>query len=217
MRPENTLEGFRYAIECGVDAIEMDIAVTADDVPVVSHDPWLRGRRPIRKMSYADLRRAAPAIPSLPEVLALAGCGPFLFNIELKSFPERPELAPEPAAFAALVWPLVEPLAARAMVQSFDFRVLRAIHGLAPDLRLGALFERARAGFAALAHSACAQIAVPRFSLVTAARVAAAHREGIAVYTWTVNRPDDWRRMIDAGVDAIITDDPAGLLASLSQ
>src|SRR5437763_4292255 len=45
MRPENTLPAFEYAIQAGVDALEMDMAVTKDGVVVISHDPLLR--RPV--------------------------------------------------------------------------------------------------------------------------------------------------------------------------
>jgi glycerophosphoryl diester phosphodiesterase len=134
----------------------------------------------------------------------------------LKSFPLRPDWAPDPSRFAGLVWPYIENLAPRVMIQSFDFPTLHAMRRLAPALPLGALFEGGEGDFAAVARSAQADIAAPEFSLVTAPRVAAAHAAGIRVYTWTVNRPRDWRRMIEAGVDAIITDDPAGLIRYLA-
>ena len=41
VRPENTMAAFEYALNAGVDALEMDVAVTKDDVPVISHDPTL--------------------------------------------------------------------------------------------------------------------------------------------------------------------------------
>jgi glycerophosphoryl diester phosphodiesterase len=217
--PENTLAGFQYAIAVGADAIEMDVAATLDDVPVISHDPWLRGGRPkIRELSFEELRRRAPDIPTLEEVLALAPLGTFLFNIEIKSDPKRPKLSPAPEPFACLVLDAVlgRGLAGRAMVQSFDFRVLRAARRRAPQLTLGALFDRTPRSFACIAHRAEASIAVPHRWLVTPRKVEAAHRAGVPVYVWTVNGPSAWRRQIAAGVDAIITDDPAGLIGFLN-
>jgi glycerophosphoryl diester phosphodiesterase len=217
IQPENTLAAFQYAIDAGADAIEMDIACTADDIPVVVHDPWLADRAPIRALSRLELRRRAPSIPALAEVLALAGPRPFLFNIEIKSFPDEPGLAPPPDAFASLVLAEIDRcrLQARVMIQSFDFRVLRAVRRLAPEIPRGALFE-AGDDFAAIAHAADAPIAVPEFHLVSAANVAAAHAAGLEVYTWTPDSPAEWQPLIDAGVDAIITDDPAGLLKFIS-
>jgi glycerophosphoryl diester phosphodiesterase len=215
-RPENTLEAFEYAIAAGADAIEMDIAVTRDDVPVVSHDPWLAEGTPIRHLTWAAARERAPAIPSLSEVLDLGYCGEFLFNIEIKSFPERPELAPQPDTFTALVLREIERhgVRRRSMLQSFDFRILHVARETAPQIPRGALFESGD-DFVAIAREAGAGIVVPEFQLVTEARVHAAHAAGLEVYTWTSNRAQEWSRLIAAGVDALITDDPAGLLAYL--
>lgn len=216
-RPENTLEAFEYAIAVGADAIEMDIAVTRDNVPVVSHDPWLaEGSTPIRNLTWAAVRGHVPAIPSLSEVLDLADCGEFLFNIEIKSFPEKRELAPQPDTFTGLVLREIDRRGVRhrAMLQSFDFRILHAAREAAPEIPRGALFESGD-DFVAIAREAGAGIVVPEFQLVTEARVHAAHAAGLEVYTWTPNRPQEWSRLIAAGVDALITDDPAGLLAYL--
>src|SRR2546428_13667655 len=106
MRPENPLAAFEYALDAGVDALEMDVAVTKDDVPVISHDPTLNPEicrsstrsNVIRELTFAELRgwdcgslinpqfpKQTPVpgtrIPSLEEVLSLAGRGTFLFNI----------------------------------------------------------------------------------------------------------------------------------------
>ncbi len=207
------MAAFEYAIGLGVDAIEMDIAVTRDGMPVVSHDPWLAGGAPIRGLAWRELRDRAPAIPSLAEVLALALRGEFLFNIEIKSFPQHPDLSPPPDAFAALVLEEIDRcgLRGRSMVQSFDFRILHAMERLVPEIPRGALFENG-GDFPAIARAAGAGIAVPEFHLVTAQRVRAAHAAGLQLYTWTPNQPAEWRMLMDAGVDAMITDDPAGLL-----
>ena len=60
-----------------------------------------------------------------------------------------------------------------------------------------------------------AEIISPEASLVTPEAVAAAHKAGMQVVPWTVNKPEEWKRLADAGVDAIISDDPAALLAWL--
>jgi glycerophosphoryl diester phosphodiesterase len=106
LRPENTLPAFEYAIQVGADVLELDLAVTRDDVVVVSHDPVLpqgicRGPKPgpaIRQVTLAELReydcgslqnpvypRQMPVpgarVPTLDEVFALAPRGTFVFNI----------------------------------------------------------------------------------------------------------------------------------------
>jgi glycerophosphoryl diester phosphodiesterase len=244
MRPENTLAGFEYAIQAGADALEMDVAITRDDVAVVSHDPKMNRAicsspdppRPIRELTLTELERwdcgAAPnprfpkqqsvpgaRVPTLDQVLDLADRGHFLFNIEIKSFPEHPALAPLPERFAELVHQTIRrhELEKRTIVQSFDFRILHAMRRIAPEIRLGALYAGRPKSLAAIAHQAGAGIVAPYHALASARQVRAAHDAGLEVIAWTANRPRDWRRLIAAEVDAITTDDPAALLAYLKE
>jgi len=57
----------------------------------------------------------------------------------------------------------------------------------------------------------------PEYPFVTPERVAHAHAAGLQVVPWTVNKPEDWARLVDAKVDAIISDDPAALIAWLKE
>ena len=112
VRPENTMPAFEYAIAAGVDVLELDMAVTKDNVIVVSHDPVLhapvcKGPREsgvIRELTLAEVKQwdcgavrnpqypkqqtvPGTRVPTLDEVFALARRGKFEFNIETKSFP----------------------------------------------------------------------------------------------------------------------------------
>ena len=241
--PENTLPAFEYAIAAGVHAIELDLAVTRDNVVVVSHDPQLHppvcdGPQPgafiytlflaeVREWDCGKLRnpefprqRTVPGtrMPTLDEVFALAPKGNFLFNIETKIFADHPEFTPSPEEFATLVLAQVRDhrLESRVILQSFDFRILRVMKRMAPEIALAALYEGAPKDLTAIAGEAGAGIVSPQFRLVTPQQVRAAHEAGLQVMTWTPNRPEDWDRLIEAGVDAIITDDPAALLAHLA-
>jgi glycerophosphoryl diester phosphodiesterase len=240
--PENTLPAFEYAIETGADALELDLAVTSDDVVVVSHDPLLRpdicrgpeGTRVIRQMTFAELRRwdcgslknpdyprqkpvPGTRIPSLDEVLALAPRGSFDFNIETKIFADQPQYTPSPERFAELVLAAVRRrrIESRVILQSFDFRTLHAMKKLAPKIRLSALYERGEKDFVTLAKESGAGIVSPQFLLVTPEKVRAAHEAGLQVVPWTANDSAVWDALIHAGVDAIITDDPEGLIRYL--
>ena len=124
--------------------------------------------------------------------------------------------------FARLVVNLVRKhgMEQRVIVQSFDFRTLKEIRKLAPQLRLSALYEGAPRSFVDIAKEAGAggrsvEIVSPHFSLVTPERVSAAHAAGIQVVPWTANTPSVWRTLADAGVDALISDDPAELISWL--
>jgi glycerophosphoryl diester phosphodiesterase len=242
MRPENTLPAFEYAIEQGVDALELDMAVTRDNVVVVSHDPLLqspvcigpRERVPIHELTLAEVRQwdcgakqnpgfpkqqtvPGTRIPTLDQVFNLAPKGKFLFNIETKSFPDHPEFSPPPDEFARLVLEVIRKhhLEQRVILQSFDFRTLHAIRKLAPEIRQAALYSGPAKDFVAIGKEAGAEIVSPAFALVTPDQVKAAHAAGFQVLPWTANRAEDWSRLVAAGVDGIITDDPAALIGWL--
>ena len=244
LRPENTLPAFEYAVEQGVDVLELDMDVTKDGVVVVSHDPILKApictgpkaEAVIYKSTLAELRewdcgavrnplfqRQQPVpgtrIPTLDEVFDLAPKGNFRFNIETKIDPSKPDLAPPPAEFARRVLDVIRKhhLESRVILQSFDFRTLHEMKRMAPEISLSALYEGAPKSFVEIAEEAGADIVSPAHALVTPDLVRAAHAAGLKVVPWTANLPADWDRLIAAQVDAIISDDPAALIAYLKK
>jgi glycerophosphoryl diester phosphodiesterase len=243
--PENTLPAFEYAIELGVDALEMDLAVTKDDVIVISHDPILhepvcsgpRANVLIRELTLAELRQwdcgALPnprfplqktlpgtRIPTLDDVFQLAGRGAFDYHLETKSFPDQPRYTPPPEEFARMVLEKIQryQLEERVALLSFDFRTLVAMRRLAPEIRLSALTETDSRDFATIAKEAGdAEIISPELRLVTPDKVKAANAAGLDIVAWTANTPRDWDKLVHAKVDAIVTDDPAALIAYLKK
>ncbi len=242
MRPENTLPAFEYAIAQGVDALELDMAVTKDGVIVVSHDPELRApvctgprdKVAIHSLTLAQVREwdcgakqnplfpkqqtlPGTKMPTLDEVFALAPKGKFLFNIETKITTQRPELAPPPDEFVRLVLAHIRKhhLESRVILQSFDFRTLHEMKKLAPEIRLAALYSGVPRDFVEIGKEAGAQIVSPEFHLVTPEQVKSAHAAGLEVLPWTANTPEAWTTLAAAGVDGIISDDPAALIAFL--
>ncbi len=242
-RPENTLPAFRYAIEQGVDVLELDVAVTKDNVPVVSHDPLINaticsGPRtgvPIHTLTLDELHQydcgakqnpafatqvPAPGthIPTLDEVFDLSRGSKIQFNVETKIFADHPELTPSPEPFTQMILDRIRKhgIADRVILQSFDPRTLRVMKKLDPSIRRSALFETDR-DWPEVAREFEATIFSPEYHLVTPERVAQAHAAGLQVVPWTVNKPEDWQRLVDAKVDAIISDDPASLIAWLKQ
>jgi glycerophosphoryl diester phosphodiesterase len=265
--PENTIPAFEFAIEHKVDALELDLAVTKDNVLVVSHSPYLTQVEAkdafmktvlanerhctgpalpagtlIHSLTLAELKQydcgastlaafphqvAVPhtTIPTFEEVLDLAPQGTFDFNVETKIFINHPEITPSPEVFVQMIDEAVRRhhLESRVILQSFDFRTLLAMKKIDPKIRLSALFGQAKydtfmgitdpdKSFVHIAKISGAGILSPDESLVTPAEVAAAHGAGLQVIPYTVNTEDGWKKMADAHVDAVITDDPAGLL-----
>jgi len=248
VRPENTLPAFEYAIQIGVDVLELDVAVTKDNVLVVSHDPQMNadyctppagwtGTNVIREMTLEQLKQwdcgskvnpkfprqvAVPGtrVPTLDEVYALAGRGKFEFNVETKIFAKYPQLTPEPEEFARLMVEAIRrhKLEKRVMVQSFDFRTLKAVKAIAPEIRLSALFEpMGMRDVVKATVETGARICSPHLFLVNRGMVERAHAAGLQVVPWTANEPGEWKKLVEAGVDAIISDDPAALLAFLKR
>jgi len=242
--PENTIPAFEYAIKIGADVLEMDVAVTKDNVLVISHDPHInpeicKGPHPgvaIHELTLAELhgydcgalknphfpkQQPVPGtrIPTLDEVLNLSRGNDVQFNIETKSFPDHPELTPTPDVFARMLLDVIRKhqLDSRVIVQSFDFRTLHAMKRLAPNIRLSALWEGDARPFVDIARDGEAGIISPLFKLVTPQHVKSAHDAKIQVVPWTADTPTDWQMLIDAGVDAIITDDPAALIAYMKE
>jgi len=244
MFPENTLPAFEYAIKQGVDVLELDMVVTKDNVVVVSHElllhkPICSGPResvPIRELTLAEVRQwdcgaiqnplfatqttvPGTRMPTLDQVFELASRGSFEFNIETKFAPRRPEISPEPEEFAKLVLEKIRKhkLEKRVILQSFDFRTLAAMKKLAPEIRLSALVAQKERDWSVVLNETGAQIISPISTAVTPERVKLAHDRGVQVVPYTPNTPQEWDSLIAAGVDALITDDPAGLITHLKK
>jgi glycerophosphoryl diester phosphodiesterase len=139
-------------------------------------------------------------------------------NIETKMTADDPKWIPDPEFFARRVIATLKQNGGveKAILQSFDFRTLAAAKKLEPRLRLSALFEHEK-GFCEATALVGAQFASPEQSLVTAEEVARCHALKIEVAPWTANQPSDWKRLLECGVDAIITDYPRRLIGYLHQ
>lgn len=234
--PGNTLPSFRSALGYGVDVLEGDLQITAEGSVVFGHDDDLRTTGCVRSeeggatssevsgMTDEELalwdcdpeREGTQAPPHLHDVLALdASVG---FNLELKRGGTEAAdvvvsalIAQDQACGGCLV--------PRLIVQSFDWVALEHVHdtyGETFEVRLSLLAEAARPA-ELKAAARFAQIWSPHQDLATPESVAAAHAMGLQVAPWTVNEEADMNRLIDAGVDAIITDVPDVLLRVLGR
>lgn len=141
-----------------------------------------------------------------------------LFNVETKRKPDNPAAIGDdfdgtnPGEFERTLVALIEEygLQDRVIVQSFDHGSLSAVAQLNPTLQLAALTSGGRGveAYAALG----ATIWSPRYRDLTPALLERAHQAGLRVIPWTVNEPDDMRRLVALGVDGIISDRPDLLL-----
>jgi len=175
-------------------------------------------------------------IPTLRQLFALvrkSGNDRVRFNIETKIDPNRPDESLDPQGFVAKLLGLIEAekFSERVMIQSFDWRTLQLVQRQAPNIPTVYLtlqrgsgqtiaLDKATswtAGFSPADHggslprtikAAGGAVWSPYFGDVTEAVVSEAHTLGLRIVVWTVNKPDEMARMIELGVDGIISDRP---------
>lgn len=234
LAPENTLPAFELALDCGVDLVELDYRVTKDGVPVVIHDALLDrttdARRRWRKKRVAVSQRTAAEIQSLDAGSwfdrQFAGTKVPLLSEALEAIQGRgTALIEHKAGIAEDCVKLLRAknLINRVVVQSFDWEFLRRFHELEPSQLLGALgppFRLANGGkplhisrrfsraWLRQAQKTGARVVVWNWR-VSKRAVEFAHHYGLKVWVYTINRPRPARRLIRAGVDGMITNEPA--------
>ena len=156
-------------------------------------------------------------IPRLAELFELARKTPVRFNIELKLLASHPDetLPPEPFVRAVIAEVRGHAMASRATLQSFDWRAVKEAERQAPEIATAYLTE-ARDSDLAKVRAAGARTWSPDYRALTKAMLDEAHAAGLRVVAWTVNEPRDIARLIDWGVDGIISDYPDRVLAETS-
>ncbi len=226
--PESTLAAFRLAVESGADGIELDVHLSRDGEVVVIHDDQVDrttdGRGWVHEMTLAELRSldagrwfgpgfAGERIPTLAEVLEAVGGALRLINIELKAGPSsRPGLVQRVVETVRRLG-----LEERCVISSFNHFALREVKRIEPSLRTGILYVEGLVEPWIYARQVPADALHPPHYVVIPELVEGAHRAGLAVHTWTVDAPDEVRRVAACGVDAIITNDPAAVRSVLGR
>jgi glycerophosphoryl diester phosphodiesterase len=230
LRPENTLAAFAHGLALGADGLELDVHLSRDGAVVVHHDDRLdrttNATGPVAARSEAELaavdagyrfspsgqdfpfRNAGLGVPSLRAVLERH---PVPMIIELKS--ANPEVARKTVDEIRRA-----DAVDRVVLGSFSYRVLHAARVYEPRIATGACREETRwalyqswVGWP-LGRTRYREFQVPeragRTTIVTPAFVRHAHRARVQVKVWTVDDRDDIDRLLDWGVDGIISDRP---------
>ena len=214
--PENTLLAFVKALATGATHLETDVQVSLDGVAVLSHDPDLtRLGRDVRidQLTMVELKRISlgegQGFTSLSD--ALEAFPDALFNIDMKSDavaePTVRAILNQRASERVLVTSFNEPRRRHALsllpgVVSSASSSLVAQAVAATNLGLTALVRRTLQG--------CVAVQVPErlgpVRIVTPRFIAMMHRVDVEVHVWTVNDPIDMIRLLDSGVDGLVTD-----------
>ncbi|MCC6458322.1 MAG: glycerophosphodiester phosphodiesterase [Caldilineaceae bacterium] len=228
--PENTLPAFEQAIALGADGIELDVQCSRDGVLVVMHNftvnETTNGQGRVAELtaaqlgkldagSHFDAKFSNVSVPTLEEVLVLTS-GKIKLNIEVKS--QDPMGGSE-------VEPLVDLIQAgnlydQVIVSSFNPVTLIKLRAIDPQVTLGLLYagQHLPAFLREIWLSPILRPEAfhPHHTLIDEEYMLWATAIPAAVNTWTVNDPDEARRLASLGVDTIISDVPDVILAAIA-
>lgn len=228
--PENTLEGFRRSLAAGADALEMDLRLTRDQVPVIIHDASVdrttNGHGPVEELTLAQIKaldagyswsidgRDYPfrnrniKVPTLAEVLAAFPQTPL--EIEIKE--DRPEIC---ASLCRVI--AAHGKTRQVLIASFHGKVLARMRRICPQVATSAgpsevlgFYWLSKLGLTALLSPDMQALQVPLRHkgrpVVNRRFMAAAHGRNLRVEVWTVNDRHTLQQLIELGVDGVLTD-----------
>ncbi len=226
--PQNTLPAFEKSLEIGVDGFETDVHLTKDGVPVLCHNYTINAtsdkKGNITDYTYSELREfdfgkyfspsyKGTKIPSVDEFLTLVASSDIkVLNIELKS--------PKESGESEIVTKTIDlvrryELTDRLIISSFNPDLLLEAKRYAPECRTGLLYSpnhivawKISKDPVAFAKEIGADALHPHSIYVTRRYVEKAHAENIIVNPWTVDSPKSIEKMLNCGVDGIITNHP---------
>lgn len=226
---ENSFEAFAAAVELGFTHLETDVHRTADGVVVALHDETLDrttdGEGLVAQRAWGEVQRLTVAgggrVPRLDELLAT---WPHVrWNLDCKHPATVPQLVEVLRRASALD---------RVCVGSFEHDTLASLRSaLGPGLcsscsprEVRVLVASSRLPrllggvLARVVRADCVQVPVRdgRVEIVTEAFVATCHAAGLPVHVWTIDEPDEMARLLDLGVDGLMTDRPRVLVDVLS-
>ena len=217
--PENTLEAFELAAKMGADGVELDVHFTADGEVVVCHDEKVdrtsNGQGLVTSYTLSELRtmdfgfhvynkeRRGIKLPTLKEVYELLAPLGMIVNVEIKS--ADPAIIPACAKIAKETG-----MENKVIYSSFDHFQIQRMKEYDPSSFIAPLY-----GFNMLKPwNYCADIGAgashPKLNQIRLLEnyVKECHDRGIRVHTWTANSEEDISFLLEAGVDAIITNYP---------
>lgn len=219
LAPENTLAAFRLGASLGWRAFECDVKLSADGVPFLLHDATLERTTPASgtagERPWADLSRldagswhgrqfAGEPLATLDAVASFVQHNGFQLNIEIKPTPGTEALTGRVVAgYAARLWAgqPVPPL-----LSSFRPEALAAAREAAPQLPRALLLDTLGSDWFELAASLGCVAVVTHHRLMDAAVLARIRAAGWHALVYTVNEPEDARRLLALGVDGLISD-----------
>ena len=226
--PENGLTAFRNALALGADYLELDTHLTADGEVMVIHDPTLdrttTGRGPVSGVKLAELGAVrlrardgsvtGDGVPTLAQVLDTLKPSTAQLLLEIKVDADKkpyPEIERKALALVD-----ARGLRERVIVMAFEAPTLKRVRALDSKIRTALLVSKTRVGrgragagdLVKWARDVGATHLGVEYPAVDAALLTAARAAGLQVAAWTANEEADIRRLVDLGVDVVISDRP---------
>jgi glycerophosphoryl diester phosphodiesterase len=209
--PENTLRSFEAAVRLGADMTELDVHICSSGELVVIHDESVdrttNGSGFIRNMTLGELKTLdagkGEKIPTLKEVFSKL-LGRISVNIELKG----PRTAEPVKEFIDDLIRRGEWCRENVLITSFDWVMLRRLREISTDVRIGLLVYKNLDESLKVATEVEAYSVNPYHKSIDSEFIGRSHELNLRVYPWTVNEPEDIRRIVGLGVDGVISDYP---------
>ncbi|MFF8194572.1 glycerophosphodiester phosphodiesterase [Streptomyces bobili] len=198
---ENTLDSLRSALDQGADAVEIDVRLTRDGVPVLLHDETLKRLwerdRPLLSLSAAEVRGLTEGgVPTLAEALAVTEGSRVMLDL-----PGTREVR----TARRVVEAVREAGAADRVYYCADATAMLAVRAADPSAEIAMTWTSLAPPRPVLLAAVGPRWLNYRFSLVDRDLAARVHREGRLLSVWTPDTRRSMRRLIDVGVDSITT------------
>lgn len=218
--PENTLAAFRYGFQAGYRMFECDAKLTADHQIILLHDASLdrttSGSGLASEITWAQSQHldagrwhsalyAGEPVASLERLSAFCQANGCLLNIEIKPVPGFEQITGELIARAAAnAW---RDYSIKPLLSSFSVDALRAAMNHAPELQRGQLMHSLRPEWPSIVSELQCDALICNYEIISADIVNEAHDMGLQCLAYTVNDTAAARRLIDLGIDGLITDE----------
>ena len=198
---ENTIGSLRSALEQGADAVEIDVRLTRDGVPVLLHDETLKRLweqdRPVRSLSSDEVRGLSEGgVPTLAD--ALAATGDARIMIDLPGGPDQ-------RAVRKVMDVVAECGAAERVYYCAGAATMLAVRAADPGAEIALTWSSSAPPRPALLDAVRPKWLNYRFGLVNRELAARVHRGGYLLSVWTPDTRRSMRRLLDLGVDSITT------------
>lgn len=205
--PENTIAAFEAAVQARADGIEFDVRLSSDSVPVVIHDETLYRtagvRRRVGDLSVDQLNEFD--VPSLAQVFELFESNDLILYLEMKE-----------VEVAEKCCRLIEQyrFKDRVIFECFEHSALRTVKHIDSTFKIAPLFQPPASFILKKAHAIEADQIALHHRLTNQRLVQNAREADLKVVTWTVDDPSWVKHAQEIGIHALITNDPAAMLAA---